>query len=123
MPKVEFIDPKTERKADSIHFDPIPVNTYNKSLEEEKDHFTPQEFLNIYRDMLIIREFETMLNDIKISGEYKGIAYNHPGPAHLSIGQEASAVGMAFLLLNARKLAFRDAGAIKQHSSIPILQP
>ena len=48
--------------------------------------------------MLIIREFETMLNLIKTAGEYQGIKYNHPGPAHLSIGQEASAVGMAFNL-------------------------
>ena len=28
----------------------------------------------------------------------RGIEYNHRGPAHLSIGQEASAVGQAFLL-------------------------
>ncbi len=48
--------------------------------------------------MVIIREFETMLNLIKIKNEYNGIAYNHPGPAHLSIGQEASAVGMAYNL-------------------------
>ncbi|NLN30194.1 MAG: dehydrogenase, partial [Bacteroidales bacterium] len=46
----------------------------------------------------IIREFETMLNLIKTTNEYKGIKYNHPGPAHLSIGQEASAVGMAYHL-------------------------
>jgi len=48
--------------------------------------------------MVIIREFETMLNDIKIKNEYNGVRYNHPGPAHLSIGQEASAVGMAYIL-------------------------
>src|SRR5262249_21893520 len=29
---------------------------------------------------------------------YKGVSYTHAGPAHLSIGQEAAAVGMAFLL-------------------------
>ena len=27
-----------------------------------------------------------------------GYPYNHPGPAHLSIGQEAAAVGMAYTL-------------------------
>lgn len=48
--------------------------------------------------MTIIREFETMINLIKTTGEYRGIPYNHPGPAHLSIGQEASAVGQAYLL-------------------------
>ncbi|MGH9159800.1 MAG: alpha-ketoacid dehydrogenase subunit alpha/beta, partial [Vicinamibacteraceae bacterium] len=31
-------------------------------------------------------------------GVYKGISYTHAGPAHLSIGQEAAAVGMAFSL-------------------------
>ena len=48
--------------------------------------------------MALIREFETMLNLIKIKGEYNGTPYNHPGPAHLSIGQESAAVGMAWTL-------------------------
>ena len=48
--------------------------------------------------MAYIREFETMLNLIKTTNEYNGLEYNHTGPAHLSIGQEASAVGMAYLL-------------------------
>ena len=48
--------------------------------------------------MAIIREFETMLNLIKTTSEYNGIPYSHPGPAHLSIGQEASAVGQAYIL-------------------------
>ncbi|MFW6062450.1 MAG: alpha-ketoacid dehydrogenase subunit alpha/beta, partial [Planctomycetota bacterium] len=48
--------------------------------------------------MRVIREFENMLNEIKLRGAYKGIEYTHRGPAHLSIGQEASAVGQAFLL-------------------------
>ena len=39
-----------------------------------------------------------MLNLIKTKGEYNGISYNHPGPAHLSIGQESAAVGMAWTL-------------------------
>jgi len=98
MPKIEFIDPNEERKSSFIEFDPIPVNQYQKHIKDEKDNFKPEELVNIYRDMAIIREFETMLNLIKISGEYNGISYNHPGPAHLSIGQEAAAVGMAFLL-------------------------
>jgi 2-oxoisovalerate dehydrogenase E1 component len=98
MPKVEFIDPKIERKSSEVTFDPIPVNQYDKSIEDEKTNFSKDEFLKIYRDMVIIREFETMLNEIKVNGEYHEIPYNHPGPAHLSIGQEASAVGMAYLL-------------------------
>jgi 2-oxoisovalerate dehydrogenase E1 component len=98
MPKSQFIDPSELRKAGEITFQPIPVNRYNKTVEEEKANFSNEDLLRIYRDMVVIREFETMLNLIKIRGDYNGIAYNHPGPAHLSIGQEAAAVGMAYTL-------------------------
>jgi len=98
MPKSEFIDPSVVRKKSEVRFDPIPVNQYCKSIQEEKVRYSTGQFLNIYRDMAIIREFESMLNLIKTTGEYNGIGYNHPGPAHLSIGQEAAAVGMAFHL-------------------------
>ncbi|MCB0024167.1 MAG: thiamine pyrophosphate-dependent dehydrogenase E1 component subunit alpha, partial [Caldilinea sp.] len=48
--------------------------------------------------MVVIREFETMLDRIKKEGAYQGIEYQHKGPAHLSIGQEASSVGQALAL-------------------------
>jgi len=98
MPKNQFINPEEVRKPGQIDFKPIPVNQYNKTVEEEKENFTKEDFLRIYNDMVVIREFETMLNLIKTRGEYNGIPYNHPGPAHLSIGQEAAAVGMAYNL-------------------------
>ncbi len=98
MPKSLFIDPKEVRKSSWIEFGKIPVNQYNKSIEEEKENYTTEDFLRIYTHMKIINEFEGMINSIKTTGEYNGIAYNHPGPAHLSIGQEASAVGQAYLL-------------------------
>ena len=98
MPKIQFINPEEVRKAGEVTFKPIPVNQYNKTVEEEKANFSNEDLIRIFRDMVIIREFETMLNLIKIRGDYNGIAYNHPGPAHLSIGQEAAAVGMAYTL-------------------------
>lgn len=98
MPKSQFIDPNELRKKATITFKEIPVNQYAKTIEEEKAHFSTADFLRIFRDMTIIREFETMLNLIKTTNEYNGIRYNHPGPAHLSLGQEASAVGQAYLL-------------------------
>jgi len=98
MPKTQFINPSEVRKSGQIDFKPIPVNQYNKSIKEEKVNFSKDEFLKIYHDMVVIREFETMLNLIKTRGEYNGIPYHHPGPAHLSIGQEAAAVGMAYTL-------------------------
>jgi 2-oxoisovalerate dehydrogenase E1 component len=98
MPKSQNINPEDLRKPQFIEFGKIPVNQYSKSIDEEKSNFTTDDFIRIYHDMVIIREFETMLNLIKTTNEYRGIAYNHPGPAHLSIGQEASAVGMAYNL-------------------------
>ncbi len=98
MPKVQFIDPVKQREASQIEFKPIPINQYNKTIEEEKKNFSNEDFKRIYHDMAVIREFETMLNLIKTTGEYQGVSYNHPGPAHLSIGQEAAAVGMAYTL-------------------------
>ncbi len=98
MPKSQFIDPLEVRKSGKIKFKEIPVNQYNKSIEEEKANFSKEQLVSIYHDMQLIREFETMLNLIKTRGEYEGIAYNHPGPAHLSIGQESAAVGMAYYL-------------------------
>lgn len=98
MPKSQFIDPNAVRAKGKIVFKDIPVNQYDKSINDEKQNFTRDDFLGIYHDMVIIREFELMLNSIKTQGQYNGVSYNHPGPAHLSIGQEASAVGQAYLL-------------------------
>jgi len=98
MPKTQMIDPLVVRKKSEITFKPIPVNAYDKTIEQEKKNFSNDDLIRIYRDMAIIREFETMLNLIKTTNEYNGIKYNHPGPAHLSIGQEAAAVGMAYTL-------------------------
>jgi 2-oxoisovalerate dehydrogenase E1 component len=98
MPKNQVIIPSDVRKPQFIEFGKIPVNQYNKTINEEKKNFSSQDLISIYHDMVVIREFETMLNLIKTTNEYNGISYNHPGPAHLSIGQEAAAVGMAFNL-------------------------
>ncbi len=98
MPKSQNINPKVVRKPQFIEFGKIPVNQYNKTIAEEKKNYSKEDFIRIFRDMVIIREFETMINLIKTKNEYNGIPYNHPGPAHLSIGQEAAAVGMAYNL-------------------------
>jgi 2-oxoisovalerate dehydrogenase E1 component len=98
MPKSIVIEPETVLATGTIHLSDIPVNAYQRSMEEERAAYSPADFLNIWQDMCAIREFESILNDIKTKGAYKGVAYNHAGPAHLSIGQEAAAVGMAFAL-------------------------
>ena len=98
MPKSQFVDPSKVRKSGKISFTDIELNTYSKTAEEEKLIYTKSDFLRIYRDMKYIRDFESMLYDIKTFGEYKGIKYNCQGPTHLAIGQEAAAVGQSFLL-------------------------
>jgi len=98
MTKSLFVDPREERGEGVIKFQDIPVNTYRKTVKDEKGNFTADEFRHIYRDMCYIREFETMLNLIKTTNGYEGVSYNHPGPAHLGIGQEAAYVGEAFHL-------------------------
>jgi len=98
MTKILNIDPKEMRKPGFIEFNKIPVNQYKKTIEQEKANFSKEEFMRIYRDMRFIREFETMLYTIKTTNAYNGIDYNNPGPAHLSMGQEASSVGQAYLL-------------------------
>ena len=98
MPKSQYVDPGKVFESGYINFDSIPLCTYNKSLAEEKKIYSKDDFLRIYHDMRTIREFESMLNDIKVKSEYNGVKYNNPGPAHLSIGQEASAVGQAYCL-------------------------
>ena len=98
MPKSQYVDPKTAFTPGFIRFEDIPVCQYSKTPEEEKKIYTKDDFLRIYHDMRTIHEFETMLNEVKVKSEYNGVQYNNPGPAHLSIGQEASAVGEAYCL-------------------------
>ena len=98
MPKSLIIDPNLVRQKGEITFGAIPVNQYQLTIEKEKRNYSTEDFIGIFKDMQLIREFETMLNQIKVVGEYNGVSYNHPGPAHLSIGQEAAAVGMAYIL-------------------------
>lgn len=98
MPKIQIVDPRVERKKHTIQSPKIPLNAYAKPLAKELDQRGPETLIGVYEDMLMIREFETMLQLIKTEGAYCGIAYDHKGPAHLSIGQEAAAVGQALLL-------------------------
>ena len=98
MPKSLYVDPIETRKAGKITFDEIPVNVYNKSIKDERKKYGDDALIGIYHDITVLREFESMLNQIKTQGLYNGIETTYPGPAHLSIGQEASAVGQAYCL-------------------------
>ncbi|MCS6771027.1 MAG: thiamine pyrophosphate-dependent enzyme [Kiritimatiellae bacterium] len=98
MPKDLIVDPAKERKPAVLRAPELPLCQYNRPLADELRRFGAEALVGIYEDMLLIREFESMLHAIKTEGAYNGIAYDHKGPAHLSIGQEAAAVGQAFHL-------------------------
>ena len=98
MPKCLFVDPNELRAPNTIHFEDIPVNAYSKTVADEREKLGDENLVRIWRDITILREFESMLNQIKTQGVYNGIETTYPGPAHLSLGQEAAAVGQAYLL-------------------------
>ena len=93
MPKSIVVDPKEVRKPGMLKIKDIPVNQYKGDFKRELELYGRERLLRIWHDMAVIREFESMLNTFKTQGAWNGIEYNHKGPAHLSLGQEASAVG------------------------------
>ncbi|MFV0452999.1 MAG: thiamine pyrophosphate-dependent enzyme [Propioniciclava sp.] len=95
MPKSINVNPTEVRQASEITFTPIPVNAYTEDLPAARQRYGDDGLVAMLHDMIVIREFESMLNSIKTTGGWQGIEYNHKGPAHLSMGQEASAVGQA----------------------------
>ena len=98
MTKLITIDPAQMRAQGVLRAPEIPINCYQPDPAAEARRYGSENLLRMYRDMFAIRQFETMLDRIKKEGVYEGIEYNHRGPAHLSIGQEAAAVGQAYNL-------------------------
>ncbi len=114
MPKSLFVDPVETLAPGKITFKDIPVNAYNKTIADERGKFSDDDLVRIYRDITVLREFESMLSLIKTQGVYNGIETTYPGPAHLSVGQEAAAVGQAYLL-DQNDFSF---GSHRSHSEI-----
>ena len=98
MPKSISIDPSDVRRSSSLNFSPIPINQHSRTLEQDRTDLGDPALRRIRHDMAVIRAFENMLQEVKTQRSFQGVTYDHRGPAHLSIGQEASAVGQAFLL-------------------------
>ena len=98
MVKALAVDPTEVRKRKTIELGQIPVNTFSKSFNDSLNDLGNEKILFSFKTMLLIREFELMLEEIKKQGKYQEVAFKYAGPAHLSIGQEASAVGQALAL-------------------------
>jgi 2-oxoisovalerate dehydrogenase E1 component len=112
-----MVVPEEVRRGGTVDLGSIPVNTYAKTVKEElkENPFLDKgTIIRAYRDMVLIREFESMLDSIKKTNEYNGVQYNHAGPAHLSIGQEAAAVGQSLHL----KLEDHLFGSHRSHGEV-----
>jgi 2-oxoisovalerate dehydrogenase E1 component len=93
MPKSILVNPKDVRKPEILKIKDIPVNQYKPDIKKELSLYGKDKLKRIWYDMATIRAFENMLSTFKTQGAWNGIEYNHKGPAHLSMGQEASSVG------------------------------
>ncbi|MHC1693499.1 MAG: thiamine pyrophosphate-dependent enzyme [Sphaerochaetaceae bacterium] len=98
MSKQIPFNPGQVRAKDMVKIPSIPVNQYTSDFKKELARYGKDRLVRVYYDMLLIREFETMLDTIKKEGVYQGVSFNHKGPAHLSAGQESAAVGQAMNL-------------------------
>ena len=66
MPKNLVIDPNFIRAKGKIEFEDILVNQYDKTIQDEKKNFKKDDFVRIFNDIAMLREFESMINEIKI---------------------------------------------------------
>lgn len=98
MPKEIVVDPEVVLRAGEVTFQPIPVHAYATPFAAERAARGDGALREVLRHMLVVREFESMLASFKATGAYRDITLTYRGPAHLSIGQEAVAVGAALAL-------------------------
>ena len=98
MPKQLTINPDQTYAAGTVRFADIQVHSYQSDLALESKRWGREKLRRALHDMLMLREFESMLNSFKMTGSYRDIQYGYNGPAHLSVGQEAVAVGSAMAL-------------------------
>ncbi len=99
MPKSIPVLPERFNQKGSLTHANIAIYQYQTALQEELTTRGKQSLIDVLRHMLIVREFETMLGALRSMGKYESLEYAYRGPAHLSVGQEASAVGTALALL------------------------
>ena len=93
-----IIDPNEVRRPGYVKFPEVPVNQYTFDRETELARYGEKGMVQMLHDMIVVRTFESMLDSIKKTGQWEGVEYNHPGPAHLGIGQESAYVGQSFVL-------------------------
>lgn len=98
MPKTLVVSPEETRRKGTLDLGRIPVHAYDEPFAAARTRLGDDRLRAVLRDMLIVREFETVLSSLKAQGAYAGIKYAYLGPAHLSVGQEGAAVGSALAM-------------------------
>jgi 2-oxoisovalerate dehydrogenase E1 component len=98
MPKSLEVSPARLNRKGQLPMPEVPLYAYSRSIEDERTTRTDATLKDVLRHMLIVREFETMLGMLRAQGKYADTEFTYRGPAHLSVGQEAAAVGAALAL-------------------------
>jgi len=98
MPKSINVSPERFALPGKLDHAQIDIYRYKSSLNDELEQRGAAPLIDALRHMMMVREFETMLGSLRSMGKYEDLEYRYRGPAHLSVGQEASAVGMAMAL-------------------------
>ncbi len=86
------------KESTKFRFPELPVCRYSLHTEHEKHIYSKRDFLRIYRDMRILREFSAMLFELCTKGEYFGTAARPIRALHLIPMEEAIAVGKSYCM-------------------------
>ena len=78
----------------------IPAYRYRGNLRQELDagRIKAGEAVDLYEDMLTIREFEEMIVKLRSVGYEPLPKFDYRGPTHVSIGQEGTSTGACYAL-------------------------
>ena len=98
MPKNQFLNPDVLRRKSELDLGKIQLNAYEGSVLTERESLGDDNLKAVYYDMAYIRLFENALYSVKENKEYNGKKCECHSPFHLSMGQEAGAVGQAFFI-------------------------
>ena len=76
MPKSQYVDPAVVRAAGEIEILNILLCQYDIFTKERKA-YGDDKLIGVFEDTALIREFESMLQKIKMEQNYYGIEYEH----------------------------------------------
>ncbi len=98
MPRDLVVDPARLEKPGELATVAVPLHQTRSDIALARRELGDVALVTYLEEMLFIREFELMLDAFKREGRYGALEHVYKGPAHLSVGQEAVAVGQAHAL-------------------------